>query len=52
MKRCLVPVLAGLPTACVLGRFLPASAVSAVVWAAVLLAPIYFAPGLLEWLSS
>jgi membrane protein DedA with SNARE-associated domain len=36
----------------VLARFLPASAASAVVWAVVLLLPIYFLPGLLEWLSS
>jgi membrane protein DedA with SNARE-associated domain len=51
MKRCLVPVIAGLD-GMVLARFLPASAVSAVVWAVVLLLPIYFLPGLLDWLSS
>lgn len=50
MKRCLVPLLAGadgMPP----GRFFPASAVSAVVWSLLLLAPIYAAPALLEWLS-
>lgn len=51
MKRCLVPVIAGLD-GMVLSRFLPASAISAAVWAVVLLLPIYFLPALLEWLSS
>lgn len=47
MKRCLVPVIAGLD-GLPLGRFLPASAVSAIVWAVVLLLPIYFLPELLD----
>lgn len=48
MKRCLVPVIAGLD-GMTLGKFLPASAISAVVWAAALLLPIYFLPDVLAW---
>ncbi len=50
MKRCLIPVIAGLD-GMALPRFLPASAISAIVWATVLLLPIYFLPDVLAWLS-
>lgn len=51
MKRCLVPVIAGLDGMS-LRRFLPVSAVSAVLWAVTLLLPIYVLPDVLAWLSS
>lgn len=50
MKRCLIPVIAGLDGMS-LQRFLPASAISAVAWAVALLLPISFLPDLLAWLS-
>lgn len=50
MRRCLVPVIAGLD-GMQLGRFVPMSALSCMIWAVVLLTPIYFAPTVLEWLS-
>lgn len=51
MKRCLVPVISGvdgLPFT----RFVPVSAVSSVLWAVVLLTPVYFAPAILDWVLS
>ncbi len=51
MKRCLVPVIAGLD-GMALGRFLPASALSAILWAVGLLLPIMLLPDLLQWLSA
>jgi membrane protein DedA with SNARE-associated domain len=51
MKRCLVPVIAGLD-GMALGRFLPVSALSAGVWAVALLLPIYLLPELWAWFSS
>lgn len=51
MRRCLVPVIAGLD-GMQLARFVPMSALSSLVWATALLTPIYFAPALLEWLSA
>lgn len=50
MKRCLIPVIAGLD-GMPLARFLPASALSAIVWAGLLLLPIYVLPDILTWLS-
>lgn len=51
MKRCLVPVIAGLD-GMALGRFLPASAISSLLWAVALLLPLALLPNLLEWLSA
>jgi membrane protein DedA with SNARE-associated domain len=51
MKRCLVPVISGLD-GMPLGRFLPVSALSSVIWAVGLLLPIYVLPDLLQWLSA
>lgn len=50
MKRCLVPVIAGLD-GMALGRFVPVSALSAILWAVVLLLPLALLPDLLHWLS-
>lgn len=51
MKRCLVPVIAGLD-GMALGRFLPASLASALLWAIVLLLPLHFLPDILQWLAA
>lgn len=51
MKRCLVPVIAGLD-GMAFARFAPVSAVSCLLWALGLLLPIYVLPDLLHWLAA